>query len=261
GLLRNLDGERFMPRYHAKAELAPRDIVARAIVAETEQTQADHVLLDISHQPARKIIARFPQIYRFCLENGLDITQKPIPVSPAAHYTIGGVRTTVWGETTVRRLYACGEAACTAAHGANRLASNSLLETVVFANRVVRRSLESPDTAAPLSAEAIDLSPPAPAEAPKPEMEALRSLMWEEAGIVRDGQRLARARAVLAAWQAVLPSPADRPSQELANLLTCGRLVAEAALLRRESRGAHYRSDFPEPSPDWQRHIVFRKRT
>ncbi|MEX0800605.1 MAG: L-aspartate oxidase [Dehalococcoidia bacterium] len=257
--LLDTNGDRFMPAYDERAELAPRDIVARAILDRTHKTGADHVLLDVTALDPARIIARFPQIYRTCLEHGLDITRQPIPVSPAAHYTMGGVRTSTWGETTVPGLYACGECACTGVHGANRLASNSLLETVVFAHRVVRRTLERPDTAAEPSPDATDLSPAAPAEAPPLILDALKSLMWDDVGIVRDGDGLSRAKAALAAWNATLETPTDRPAHELADLLTCARLVAEAALAREESRGAHYRTDFPEPREEWRRHIVFRR--
>ncbi len=259
GLLRDIQGVRFMPEYHPQAELAPRDVVARAILDRIHKTGADHVLLDVTHLEAARVVARFPQIYRFCLDVGLDITRQPIPVSPAAHYTMGGIRTNVWGETTLPGLYACGECACTGVHGANRLASNSLLETVVFAKRVVHRTLESPDTTAPLTPGAIDLSEPQPAEAPPLTRKALQSLMWDDVGIVRDAASLERAKATLSAWQAALQPPTDRPSHELADLLLCGRLVTEAALLRQESRGAHYRTDFPEPREEWRRHIVFRR--
>src|SRR5215211_5239403 len=142
GLLVATDGRRFMPEVDERAELAPRDVVARAIVREMERTASDHVWLDVTHLPAERITARFPQIYRFCLEHGVDITRERIPVSPAAHYTMGGVRTNTWGETTLPGLFAAGEVACTGVHGANRLASNSVLETVVFAGRGGDRSLK-----------------------------------------------------------------------------------------------------------------------
>ena len=129
-----------MADYHPQRDLAPRDVVARAIVEQMARGGSDHVDLDVTHLPAEKVSVRFPQIYRFCLEHGLDITKQPIPVSPAAHYMMGGVRTNTWGETNLRGLYACGEVACTGVHGANRLASNSLLETVVFAKRAVDRT-------------------------------------------------------------------------------------------------------------------------
>jgi L-aspartate oxidase len=284
-LLLNADGERFMPGYDQRAELAPRDIVARAIVSEMVRTGSDRVYLDVTHLPPERIVARFPQITRYCAQYGLDITKERIPVSPAAHYMMGGVRTNAWGETNVRNLYAAGETACTGVHGANRLASNSLLETVVFANRVVSRTLDPqhhatepvagarrlPDTLEEGRRAGIyrpegDSLPRigAPARAlPFAEtalsLANLQSLMWDKVGIVRDGAGLAEAALTLAMWQRSAPAPTDRPSQELANLLVAGRLVTEAALIRQESRGAHYRTDFPETQESWRRHIVFRK--
>jgi L-aspartate oxidase len=172
---------------------------------------------------------------------------------------MGGVRTNVWGETNIRRLFACGEAACTGVHGANRLASNSLLETIVFGRRVVERSLQPEPSATEPTPDAIALSEPVAAEAPPLDLGGLQTLMWEKVGIVRDGASLGQAKALLAAWQATLPAPSDRPSHELSNLLTCARLMTEAALLRTESRGAHYRADFPEPREEWRRHTVFRR--
>jgi L-aspartate oxidase len=257
--LRNAQGRAFMAEYDPAAELAPRDVVARAILTEMNKSGSDHVYLDVTHLPPSRVTSRFPQIYRFCLEHGLDITTDPIPVSPAAHYTMGGVRTNTWGETNIRGLYACGEAACTGVHGANRLASNSLLETIVFAKRVVQRTLLKELTVNEASAEALSLSQPKPADVPPLDLGALQSLMWAKVGIVRDGRSLAEAKAILSAWQTTMPAPIDRPSHELSNLLTCARLVTEGALMREESRGAHYRSDFPERSEAWHRHIVFRR--
>jgi len=290
GILRNSSGERFMPAIHEKAELAPRDVVARAIVeeirrsrsseilpqqdGEMRKTHADHVLLDISHLPPERITSRFPQIFRYCLDHGVDITKEPVPVSPAAHYMMGGVRTNTWGETTVPGLYACGECACTGVHGANRLASNSLLETVVFAKRIVERvtgeglvvgneSLgETSDIVRSLSAP--NAQRPTPNDQP-PTKEGVQSLLWDHVGIVRDAAGLTAAAAQLAAWDAApapddqRPTPNDRSSHELANMITVGRMMAEAALLREESRGAHYRTDYPEPREEWRRHIVFRR--
>jgi L-aspartate oxidase len=260
GILRDAQGRAFMPEYHPAAELAPRDVVARAILAQMEATGTDHVFLDVTHLVPSRVTSRFPQIYRFCLDHSLDITRQPIPVSPAAHYMMGGVRTNVWGETNIRRLFACGEAACTGVHGANRLASNSLLETIVFGRRVVERSSASGgQSATEPTADAIALSEPVAAETPPLDLGALQTLMWEKVGIVRDGASLGQAKALLAAWQATLAAPSDRPSHELSNLLTCARLMTEAALLRAESRGAHYRADFPESREEWRRHIVFRR--
>jgi len=265
GILRNGEGRAFMVDYHPQKDLAPRDVVARAILEQLTAEGSDHVLLDVTHLPPQQVSSRFPQIYRFCLDHGLDITKEPIPVSPAAHYMMGGVRTNTWGETSQRGLYACGEVACTGVHGANRLASNSLLETVVFAKRAIDRTLngERPDplpakTAALPKVEAR-LPPPQPGEAPPLDRSRLQTLMWDEVGIIRSEESLTRVRAALSAWEASLAPPDDRPSHEMANLVLAGRLVAEAALLREESRGAHYRTDFPKPRESWRRHIVFRK--
>jgi L-aspartate oxidase len=259
GLLRTESGDRFMPRYDEKAELAPRDIVARAIVSEMQRTGTDRVYLDITHLAPSRITARFPQIYRYCLDHGVDITKEPVPVSPAAHYMMGGVRTNTWGETTLPGLYACGEVACTGVHGANRLASNSLLETVVFAKRIVERTIDGASGAATPVDDARALSPFANESGSAPDRASLQQLMWDEVGIVRDGDSLATATRQLKAWRAALPEPHDRPSHELANLLLAGRLMAEAALIREESRGAHYRTDFPERRSAWERHITFRR--
>ena len=178
-----------------------------------------------------------------------------IPVSPAAHYTMGGVRTNTYGETTVRGLFAVGEVACTGVHGANRLASNSLLETVVFAKRAVERLFESEAPAAPPEPTDEDcVIAPRAAEAAE-----LRELMWANAGIVRDGVGLTQAAELLAQWETLMPVPTDRSSFEMRSMIVCGRLMTEAALLREESRGAHYRTDFPEPQDGWRRHLVFRR--
>jgi L-aspartate oxidase len=272
-LLVNSNGSRFMPRYDERAELAPRDIVARAIVSEMTHTGSDRVYLDVTHLPPERTAARFPQIMRYCRQYGLDITKEPIPVSPAAHYMMGGVCTNAWGETNIRNLYAAGETACTGVHGANRLASNSLLETVVFAKRVIDRTLDpdrgpvapSEDTLGLASPEAVlagaslGAAGSAFAEAPL-SLVNLQSLMWDKAGIVRDGAGLTEAALTLSGWalQASSSPPEDRPAQELANLLLVGRLVTEAALARQESRGAHYRTDLPRPDDAWRRHLIFR---
>ena len=268
GILRDVNGSAFMAEYDERAELAPRDIVARAILDRMQKTGAGHVLLDITHLDAKLLVARFPQIYRFCHDNGVDITTDAIPVSPAAHYTMGGIRTNTWGETTIPGLYAAGECACTRVHGANRIASNSLLESIVFAGRTVRRTIESPDTFATPSHYTLDLSKregvlggqaSACSESPLTR-EALQSLMWDDVGIIRDAASLMRAQLTLAAWQSTIQPATDRPTQELADLLTCARLVTEAALVREESRGAHHRTDFPKARDEWRRHLVFRRK-
>jgi L-aspartate oxidase len=264
GVLIDASGLRFMPEYDERAELAPRDIVARAILERMQATGSDHVLLDMTQLGSEHVAARFPQIYRFCMEAGLDITRESIPVSPAAHYTMGGVRTNTWGETTLPGLYACGECACTGVHGANRLASNSLLETVVFARRVIERTLASPETSAAPSPSLCELSAAEPGEAEPLTKAALQELMWREVGIVRDGESLARAKAALSAWSFDPPGRIRmsdeglcRESQELGDMLTCARLVTEAALVREESRGAHFRRDYPQSREEWRRHLVW----
>jgi L-aspartate oxidase len=260
GILRNAEGRAFMSEYHPQKDLAPRDVVARAIVAEMTKSGSDHVDLDVTHLPPEKVSARFPQIYSYCLEHGHDITHQPIPVSPAAHYMMGGVRTNTWGETNLKGLYACGEVACTGVHGANRLASNSLLETVVFARRAVARTLSGEEPEALPSVETVSLPESSADGEEQVNLDALESLMWKDVGIIRSAESLERARRVLAGWQTRLPVPTDRPSHELANMVLTGRLVAEAAFMREESRGAHYRTDFPKPRNEWLRHIVFQKR-
>ncbi|MSQ30722.1 MAG: L-aspartate oxidase [Dehalococcoidia bacterium] len=265
-LLYATDGVRFMERYDARLELAPRDIVTRAEHAEMARTGADHVLLDITDRDGSWLAARFPQIYARCLEAGLDMARDRIPVSPAAHYTMGGVRTNTWGETTVAGLFAVGETACTGVHGANRLASNSLLETMVFAKRMVERLFKagegaSPDSMMPpaLIAGAITLLP-ALGDHAVPSTDEVRALMWKQVGIIRNGTGLRDTAVRLARWHAGMPpEPFDREGYELRSILVCARLAAEGALRREESRGAHYRTDFPEPRDSWRRHLVFRE--
>ncbi len=264
GILRNVEGYRFMLDYATEAELAPRDVVARSIVNEMRKTHRDRVFLDVTHLPPRLITTRFPHIYRFCLDHGIDITKGLIPVAPAAHYLMGGVKVNTWGETNISGLFAAGETACTGVHGANRLASNSLLESVVFAKRMVQRTemATSPVSYEEQSDEAVSwLLPkrePLPT-APLLNLPNLQSFMWDKVGIIRSGEGLNEAANILATWQHFLPQPTDRPSYELNNLVLCARLMIEAALLREESRGAHFRSDFPQSSQKWQHHIVFRK--
>jgi L-aspartate oxidase len=261
GVLRNASGRRFMPDYAPEADLATRDVVARSIMTEMKKTGTDKVFLDVTHQSPHVITTRFPHIYRFCLEHGLDITRNLIPVAPAAHYQMGGVKTNTWGETNIAGLFACGETACTGVHGANRLASNSLLEVVVFSNRIIEKTAgngaitahnhEAGDVRASLTDREDSASLPALS------LSALQQLNWDMVGIVRNQKGLTRAAAILDAWQGGLPPPVDRPTFELSNLILTSRLAAEAALTREESRGAHFRSDFTDTLSDWRRHIVF----
>ncbi|MHC1578637.1 MAG: L-aspartate oxidase [Dehalococcoidia bacterium] len=263
GILRNVEGHRFMPDYAAKAELATRDIVARSIVHEMKKTNSDRVFLDVTHLPARLITTRFPHIYRFCRDHGLDITKGLIPVAPAAHYLMGGVKVNNWGEASIPGLFAAGETACTGVHGANRLASNSLLESVVFGKRIVQRTKMSAASESRQQSDSSHLCRLPEREilpkVPPLNLPNLQSLMWDKVGIMRSGRGLKEAAAILATWESLLSQPSDRPSYELNNLVLCARLMTEAALFRKESRGAHFRTDFPRRSTEWQRHIVFRE--
>ena len=267
GLLRNAEGFRFMPDYHEKADLAPRDIVARSILAEMKKSGTDKVYLDVTVLPANTITTRFPHIYRFCLDRGLDITKDQIPVAPAAHYMIGGVKTNSWGETNIAGLFASGEVACTGVHGANRLASNSLLEAIVFSRRIIERTKnkvnkdkEKTPNGEKIRDMQLSLSQrPAPRILPAPGLAMLQQLHWDKAGIIRDKDGLYQAAGVLAGWQNSLPKPTDQPSYELSNLILTGRLLTESANIREESRGAHFRSDFPQTLPKWKCHIIWQK--
>jgi len=263
-VLRDQVGRAFMADYHPLADLAPRDVVARAIAAEMEKSGNKPALLDITHLPADTVKSRFPTIYKFCLSYGLDITKEPVPAAPAAHYMMGGVKTDTWGRTNIRGLYACGEVACSGVHGANRLASNSLLETLVFAQRLVASTLVH-DATPPEPEDSRDLTvtlrpkPISCAPAPALSRPALQDLMWRNVGISRHGPRLIWASRTLYLWERTMPRPADRASYELRHMVLLGRLMVEAALLRQESRGSHFREDFPKTTPDWEKHIILVK--
>jgi L-aspartate oxidase len=246
--LRNAAGERFMERYHPLAELAPRDVVARAIVSEMRASGAPHVLLDLTHAEPGFARARFPRIYETCLQYGVDLERQAAPVAPAAHYAMGGVRTDLDGRTSIPRLYAAGEAACTGVHGANRLASNSLLEGVVFGARAARAMLEQLSRPAPRGCEAVAETKPTRG----PEMSPLdvQTLAWHDCGIVRDGVGLTEAVARL---------KRAAPTLEARNMHAVALLIARCALAREESRGAHFRSDFPEKRNEFAAHSVVRR--
>ena len=259
-VLRNADGQPFMEEHHPMADLAPRDVVSRAIASEMERADGRPALLDITHLPAATVSSRFPTIYAECRRYGLDITRDPIPVAPAAHYMMGGVRIDTWGRTNIAGLYACGEAACAAVHGANRLASNSLLDTLVFSRRLVDAALGNAPEYAPDDVDnlRIPLADRAMVCATVPERgrQTLQDLMWRNAGITRNGTRLLLTARILNLWQRTMPAPETAADHELRNMLVVSRLIVEAALQRRESRGAHHREDFPEPSEEWRRHVV-----
>jgi L-aspartate oxidase len=261
GALRNIEGNRFMTSYSPDGDLAPRDIVARSILYEMKKTGSDRVFLDLTHLPPYVITNRFPRIYRFCLDHGLDITRSLVPVAPAAHYMMGGIKTNSWGETNIPGLFAAGEVACTGVHGANRLASNSLLEAIVFTKRIMEKAKVKGKSRARKSTVAKDTrvyhlnQKPVKKAVPAASLSSLQQLLWNKVGIIRDQKNLTEAADTLATWSKSLTQPADRPSHELRNLVLTGRLVTEAALLRKESRGAHFRSDFPDTDPLFQHHI------
>ncbi|KAL3624245.1 L-aspartate oxidase 2-a, chloroplastic [Castilleja foliolosa] len=268
GLLYNLGMERFMPTYDKQAELAPRDVVARSIDDQLKKRNEKYVLLDISHRPEQQILSHFPNIAAECLQHGLDITQHPIPVVPAAHYMCGGVRAGLQGETNVKGLYVAGEVACTGLHGANRLASNSLLEALVFARRAVQPSIDH------MSGSRVDPGashwwawPVMPKSLEdtilvkiirrtREVRKELQMVMWDYVGIVRSTIRLQTAKKMIEEleleWEAYLfqhgweSTMVGLEACEMRNLFCCSKLVVSSALARHESRGLHYTVDFPD---------------
>ena len=244
-VLRDADGERFMVDMHPDAELAPRDVVARGIAAAMARQGGRPVVLDATGLGGDFLRSRFPGITAACADRGIDWTVVPVPVTPAAHYAMGGIRTDIDGRTTLPGLFAVGEATCTGVHGANRLASNSLLESLVFAWRTAD-ALDVVGSPLELATSGSVFVPVA--SATPVDRDALRDLMWRHAGLERDAAGLTEAAAVLAGWRADDPTPAGR---EDANLLDLGRLLVHAALRRQESRGAHFRTDFPETTGAW----------
>ena len=287
GVLRNAAGRRFMQRYDERGELAPRDIVSRSIVAEMERTAPRAVYLDMTALDARYLRGRFPKIYQTCLGYGLDLAREPAPVSPAAHYSMGGIRTDLEGRTTLPGLYAAGEVACTGVHGANRLASNSLLEGLVFGARAGRAAAEDSEKENAKRETSPKASDAAQAEAPRVETSTPRSdaatvasesdepsrgqyrgeialavrkrvrrLMWERVGILRTRHSLQRA---LREFEQIAQAHLRPPSR---NFLTVAMLVTRAALWREESRGAHYRLDYPERDDQhWRVHSIISRNT
>jgi L-aspartate oxidase len=247
--LRNIEMHRFMPKYHPMGELAPRDVVARAILHELEVSQVKDpvVYLDLTHLDADHVRKRFPRIYATCMQFNIDITTDMIPIRPAAHYAMGGVRTDLVGRCTLNGLYAAGEAAATGVHGANRLASNSLLEGLVFgarAGKTMRDELQRAPGSAAKPRRAVSNGP---VDTPTEELiREVQDLMWRDAGIVRTGTGLKTAIEHLNRLGPRVAHPQSRRAHEAQNLHALALLVTRSALAREESRGAHYRTDFPD---------------
>jgi len=262
GILVNRFGERFMPRYHPDAELAPRDVVSRSIIQEMRRTNYTHVYLDARSKSRQYMQKRFPTITKLCDEFGLNVAKDLIPVRPAAHYMVGGVKVDQDGRTNVRNLFACGEVACTGIHGANRLGSNSLLEGLVFGHRAgtqAARKAEQMKEQLPFHAVPGALEEPVYGHLNLSDVEnSLRSIMWRNVGLEREERGLAEAVDTIDFWcRYVMDKEFDHPQGwQLQNMLTLARLIAQCARERRESRGVHYRTDFPETSPHWRYHTT-----
>jgi L-aspartate oxidase len=266
GILRNKNGEAFMEKYDARKDLAPRDIVARAIDSEMKRTGTEHVWLDCRHFSKEKFVEHFPNIYEKCLSIGIDITKHMIPVAPAAHYSCGGIKTDEWGRSSINNLYVCGECASTGLHGANRLASNSLLEAMVFAHRCYLDSVEwlsKNNDGADIRSSLAKLIPDWKAEGttePKEmilitqSLKELQQVMSDYVGIVRNDIRLQRAiRRLDLLWEETehlyQTSSLSPQLLELRNMITVGYLIVKGAMFRKESRGLHYNTDYPGKSP------------
>lgn len=257
GILRNINEEAFMERYDARKDLAPRDIVARAIDSEMKITGTEHVYLDCRHIPIENFKEHFPNIYEKCLSAGIDVEKKMIPVAPAAHYSCGGIKTDEWGRSSIQNLYACGECSSTGLHGANRLASNSLLEAMVFAHRCYADSANTMDTLKDLPEvpdwNAGGTSQPKEMILITQSLKELQQIMSDYVGIVRNNVRLQRAMKRIdllfdeteGLYQTTTVSP---QLLELRNMITVGYLIIKGAAFRKESRGLHYNTDYPYKS-------------
>ncbi len=256
-------GERFMFGYSELGELAPRDIVSRAISLEMEKSGEDYVYLDMRHLDPDFVKSRFPNIYQACLSLGTDITDSLIPVAPAAHYTIGGVRTGLKGETNIQGLFACGEVACTGVHGANRLASNSLLECIVFAKRAVDGAVECIKGESIESKVDMDISDFETSRAQEKFYveckTACAHIMNRNVGIVRNREGLEEAARELKRMSGFLDKLSGYYNLKLKMILEVSSLIARFSLIREESRGVHIREDFPLEEPGWRKHIIIKR--
>ncbi len=262
-ILKNINGESFMHSYHPLAELAPRDIVARAIIDQMKKTKNDYVYLDAT-KIKDKFSQRFPTIYKNCLALNIDPEKEYIPVAPAAHYTMGGIKTDTWGQTNLTNLYACGECTSTGVHGANRLASNSLLEGLVFGNRITQKIKKNNTYYSIEKLKELNLSYNFPREKYKEYdllklKQELQKLMWNKVGIIRNPSDLKNVRQKISEWKFIFKSELKTTEGfELANLIILADLVTNSALQREESRGAHYREDFPDRDDiNWKKHIIY----
>ncbi|MEO5944019.1 MAG: L-aspartate oxidase [Ferruginibacter sp.] len=271
GILRNSKGEAFMERYDSRKDLAPRDIVARAIDSEMKINGTEHVYLDCRHMDQEKFLEHFPNIHAKCLSIGIDVSKDMIPVSPAAHYSCGGVKTDEWARTSINNLFAAGECASTGLHGANRLASNSLLEAMVFAHRAYKKSIETIKEERTESATNLENAVPAwnaaGTTAPKEmilitqSLKEMKLLMSDYVGIVRNNERLQRANRrldFLHEETELLYEKTEVSPQlcELRNLITVSYLIVKSAEFRKESRGLHFNTDYPEKSSILQNTIL-----
>jgi L-aspartate oxidase len=259
GILRNHTGEAFMERYDERKDLAPRDIVARAIDNEMKISGTEHMYLDCRHMDIEKFKSHFPNIYGKCMSIGVDVTKHMIPIAPAAHYSCGGIKTNEWGRTSINNLYAAGECASTGLHGANRLASNSLLEAMVFAHRAYRQIVDEMSDALPATPAGVPDWNASGTSAPKEmilitqSLKELKLLMSDYVGIVRNNERLQRAsRRIDLLWEeteALYQKTVLSPQLcELRNMITVAYLIIKCAGFRHESRGLHYNTDYPEKS-------------
>jgi L-aspartate oxidase len=269
GILKLQNGETFMEKYHPMKSLAPRDIVAKAIDNELKQTGNEYVLLDITHHDRDFLINRFPNIYNKCLEYGIDMALQPIPIAPAAHYICGGVAVDHYGQTSIANLFACGEVSCTGLHGANRLASNSLLEAVVYSHRVFEEISRNFNKTKYSDAYIAPWDPSGTTESDDSVVvtnnwDEIRRCMWNYVGIVRSDKRLARAARRIELIRKEIDEyywnfKVTKDLIELRNITTVAQLIVRSASLRKESRGLHYNIDYPDMLDEFQKDTIIVK--